>query len=321
MSLESGDSLHSIGIDIGGTKIAAGLVSSDGEVSQVIKVASPASDPALMTNTVVDLINRLAEGNEIDAVGIAAAGFIDSKRNEILYSPNLQWRHEPLKTRVQEQVEFPVSLENDANAAAWAEFRFGSAKHSKSMVMLTIGTGVGGAIIDDGRLIHGGFGIGGELGHIRLINGGRQCGCGQRGCLEQYGSGTAFLKAARKLATSDGPAGRRLRELASENGILTGAEVSQAITEGDVGALTLLRELGDYLGQGLASIVAVLDPEVCVIGGGVSIAGEKLTEPIFFSYLNNLPAKGYRPELEVIAAKLGNDAGIIGAADLARAES
>lgn len=321
MSLESGDSLHSIGIDIGGTKIAAGLVSPDGEVSQVIKVASPASDPALMTNTVVDLINRLAEGNEIDAVGIAAAGFIDSKRNEILYSPNLQWRHEPLKTRVQEQVDFPVSLENDANAAAWAEFRFGSAKHFKSMVMLTIGTGVGGAIIDDGRLIHGGFGIGGELGHIRLINGGRQCGCGQRGCLEQYGSGTAFLKAARKLATSDGPAGRRLRELASENGILTGAEVSQAITEGDVGALTLLRELGDYLGQGLASIVAVLDPEVCVIGGGVSIAGEKLTEPIFFSYLNNLPAKGYRPELEVIAAKLGNDAGIIGAADLARAES
>lgn len=313
--------MHSIGIDIGGTKIAAGLVSPDGEVSQVIKVASPASDPALMTNTVVDLINRLAEGNEIDAVGIAAAGFIDSKRNEILYSPNLQWRHEPLKTRVQEQVDFPVSLENDANAAAWAEFRFGSAKHFKSMVMLTIGTGVGGAIIDDGRLIHGGFGIGGELGHIRLINGGRQCGCGQRGCLEQYGSGTAFLKAARKLATSDGPAGRRLRELASENGILTGAEVSQAITEGDVGALTLLRELGDYLGQGLASIVAVLDPEVCVIGGGVSIAGEKLTEPIFFSYLNNLPAKGYRPELEVIAAKLGNDAGIIGAADLARAES
>lgn len=313
--------MHSIGIDIGGTKIAAGLVSPDGEVSQVIRVASPASDPALMTNTVVDLINRLAEGNEIDAVGIAAAGFIDSKRNEILYSPNLQWRHEPLKTRVQEQVDFPVSLENDANAAAWAEFRFGSAKHFKSMVMLTIGTGVGGAIIDDGRLIHGGFGIGGELGHIRLINGGRQCGCGQRGCLEQYGSGTAFLKAARKLATSDGPAGRRLRELASENGILTGAEVSQAITEGDVGALTLLRELGDYLGQGLASIVAVLDPEVCVIGGGVSIAGEKLTEPIFFSYLNNLPAKGYRPELEVIAAKLGNDAGIIGAADLARAES
>lgn len=313
--------MHSIGIDIGGTKIAAGLVSPDGEVSQVIKVASPASDPALMTNTVVDLINRLAEGNEIDAVGIAAAGFIDSKRNEILYSPNLQWRHEPLKTRVQEQVDFPVSLENDANAAAWAEFRFGSAKRFKSMVMLTIGTGVGGAIIDDGRLIHGGFGIGGELGHIRLINGGRQCGCGQRGCLEQYGSGTAFLKAARKLATSDGPAGRRLRELASENGILTGAEVSQAITEGDVGALTLLRELGDYLGQGLASIVAVLDPEVCVIGGGVSIAGEKLTEPIFFSYLNNLPAKGYRPELEVIAAKLGNDAGIIGAADLARAES
>ncbi len=310
--------MHSIGIDIGGTKIAAGLVSPDGELSQLIKVPSPASDPDLMTKTVVDLINQLAEGQEIEAVGIAAAGFIDSERNEILYSPNLQWRHEPLRTRVQELVSYPVTLENDANAAAWAEFRFGSGKKAQSMVMLTIGTGVGGAIIADGKLIRGGFGIGGELGHIRLINGGRQCGCGQRGCLEQYGSGTAFLKSARKLATSDGPAGRRLRELASENGILTGAEVSQAITEGDVGALSLLRELGDYLGQGLASIVAALDPEVCIIGGGVSIAGEKLTEPIYFSYLNNLPAKGYRPELEVIAAKLGNEAGIIGAADLAR---
>jgi len=313
--------LHSIGIDIGGTKIAAGLVSPDGELSQLIKVPSPASDPELMTKTVVNLINQLAEGREIEAVGIAAAGFIDSERNEILYSPNLQWRHEPLRTRVQELVSYPVTLENDANAAAWAEFRFGSGKKAQSMVMLTIGTGVGGAIIADGKLIRGGFGIGGELGHIRLINGGRQCGCGQRGCLEQYGSGTAFLKAARKLATSDGPAGRRLRELASENGILTGAEVSQAITEGDVGALSLLRELGDYLGQGLASIVAALDPEVCIIGGGVSIAGEKLTEPIYFSYLNNLPAKGYRPELEVIAAKLGNEAGIIGAADLARSGS
>ncbi len=313
--------MHSIGIDIGGTKIAAGLVSPDGELSQVTKVPSPASDPELMTNTVVGLIEKLSEGREIESVGIAAAGFIDVDRNEILYSPNLQWRHEPLKSRVQERIDFRVTLENDANAAAWAEFKFGSAKHAKSMVMLTIGTGVGGAIIADGQLVRGGFGIGGELGHIRLINGGRQCGCGQRGCLEQYGSGTAFLKAARNLATSDGPAGRRLRELASETGILTGAEVSQAISEGDVGALSLLSELGDYLGQGLASIVAVLDPEVCVIGGGVSIAGEKLTEPIYFSYLNNLPAKGYRPELDVIAAKLGNDAGIIGAADLARAES
>ena len=313
--------MHSIGIDIGGTKIAAGLVSPDGELSQLIKVPSPASDPDLMAKTVVDLINQLAEGREIEAVGIAAAGFIDAERNEILYSPNLQWRHEPLRTRVQEMVSYPVTLENDANAAAWAEFRFGSGKKAQSMVMLTIGTGVGGAIIADGKLIRGGFGIGGELGHIRLINGGRQCGCGQRGCLEQYGSGTAFLKAARKLATSDGPAGRRLRELASENGILSGAEVSQAIMEGDVGALSLLRELGDYLGQGLASIVAALDPEVCIIGGGVSIAGENLTEPIYFSYLNNLPAKGYRPELEVIAAKLGNEAGIIGAADIARSGS
>ena len=313
--------MHSIGVDIGGTKIAAGLVSPEGEISELVKVPSPASDPELMTKTVVELINQLAEGKEIEAVGIAAAGFIDAKRNEILYSPNLQWRHEPLRSRVQELVSFPVFLENDANAAAWAEFRFGGGKKAQSMVMLTIGTGVGGAIIADGRLIRGGFGIGGELGHIRLIKGGRQCGCGQRGCLEQYGSGTAFLKAARKLATSDGPAGRRLRELASENGILTGAEVSQAISEGDVGALSLLRELGDYLGQGLASIVATLDPEVCIIGGGVSIAGEKLTEPIYFSYLNNLPAKGYRPELQVIAAKLGNEAGIIGAADLARSGS
>lgn len=313
-----GDSLHSIGIDIGGTKIAAGLVDSQGVLSNWQRVNSPAQDPEAMADAVVELIQGLQSQGEVSSVGVAAAGFIDAERSTILYSPNLNWRHEPLRERIQSRINLPVVIENDANAAAWAEFQFGAAKDVKSMVMLTIGTGVGGAIVDDGRLIRGGFGIGGELGHFRLIPDGRVCGCGQRGCVEQYASGTALLKSARKLASSEGPAGSRLRELQGDNPELTGAEVAAAINEGDPSTLALLRELGDYLGQALGTIAAILDPQVCVIGGGVSDSGDLLLDPIREAYLKALPARGFRPELEVRLAHHTNQAGVIGVADLAR---
>lgn len=310
--------MHSIGIDIGGTKIAGGLVDAEGDLVNWQRIASPAQDPQAMADAVVALIQKLAADNEVTSVGVAAAGFIDAERSTILYSPNLNWRHEPLRERIQSRVNLPVVIENDANAAAWAEFQFGAAKEVDSMVMLTIGTGVGGAIVDNGRLLRGGFGIGGELGHFRLIPDGRVCGCGQRGCVEQYASGTALLKSARKLASNDGPAGSRLRELEQQSGSLTGVEVGQAIAEGDPPTLALVRELGDYLGQALGSIAAMLDPQLCVIGGGVSDAGDVLLDPIREGYLRSLPARGFRPELQVVLAHHSNQAGVIGVADLAR---
>ncbi len=312
--------MYAIGIDIGGTKIAGALVSEDGQIVREHKVPTPATDPEAIANAVVELVTELSTGVEVEAVGVAAAGFVDNERSTILYSPNLSWRNEPFKAELASRLGIPVFIENDANAAGWAEYRFGAGRGVKHMIMLTIGTGVGGAIIVDGHMVRGGFGIAAELGHINVVPDGVLCGCGQRGCLESYGSGTALLKAAKQLVASGAPEAKRLAELESEVGSLSGVEVYRAIQERDPGALALLTELGTVLGRALASLVAVLDPELVVIGGGVSAAGDLLLEPIRKAYLEHLPARGFRPELRIEAATLVNDAGVVGAADLARIE-
>ena len=310
--------MHAIGIDIGGTKIAGALVDEAGSILRELRVPTPADDPKALTQAVAELINQLAEGQQVIGAGIAAAGFIDAEQANIVYAPNLSWRNEPCNARVEAVVDIPVILENDANAAGWAEYRFGAGKGYKHMVMLTIGTGVGGAVITDSHMLRGGFGIAGELGHIRMVPDGRLCGCGQHGCLESYGSGTALLRAAKELAASGDPLGQRLRELEAEKGQLTGIEVYSAIVEHDPGALRILRELGSWIGQAIASLVAVLDPEIVVIGGGVSAAGDLLLDPIREAYLAHLPARGFRPELKIAVAEFVNDAGVVGAADLVR---
>lgn len=310
--------MHAIGIDIGGTKIAGAVVDESGNILRENRVATPAKDSEALVAAVVELVNELAAGQHVLGVGVAAAGFIDSKQSTVIYAPNLSWRNEPLKEKLQKHFDFPVIVDNDANAAGWAEYRYGAGRGFSHMTMLTIGTGVGGAIIVDGHLLRGGFGVAAELGHLRIVPDGIPCGCGQRGCIESYGSGSALLRNARELAAAGTTEGARLRELADQNGQLTGAEVYQAILEGDAGALALLRELGDYLGQAIASLASVLDPEVVVIGGGVSAAGELLLQPIRESYQKHLSARGFRPELELKVAELVNDAGVVGAADLAR---
>ncbi|MEY2676723.1 MAG: hypothetical protein RL510_743 [Actinomycetota bacterium] len=312
--------MYAIGIDIGGTKIAAALVSESGEIIRDLKVPTPAKDSEKIADAVVDLINELASGQQVSAVGVAAAGFIDAERANIVYAPNLSWRNEPLKAKLEARVNLPVFIDNDANAAGWAEFRFGAGRGVKHMVMLTVGTGVGGAVVVDGHLLRGGFGIAAELGHINLVPNGEPCGCGQLGCLESYGSGTALLNAAKRLASSGEPAGARLSELQAAAGELTGQEVYQAIQEGDAGTLALLADLGAALGRAVASLTAVLDPELVVIGGGVSATGDLLLDPIRAAYLAHLPARGFRPELRIVQAELVNDAGVVGAADLARIE-
>ena len=309
-----------IGIDIGGTKILGALVDESGKILFEERVPSPAQDPDKMVEVVVALIKSITEKatEVIVGVGVAAAGFIDADQSTILYAPNLNWRHEPLRERLQALVPHKVVIENDANAAGWAEYKFGAGRGAKDMVMLTLGTGVGGAVIADYKLRRGGFGIGGELGHVKVVQDGKQCGCGRKGCVEQYASGTAVLKAAKKLASSDGPAGRRLRELKEQAGELNGHLVYQALLEGDQGARQVVAEAGDYLGQAMGTISAVLDPQIYVIGGGLSEAGELILEPIRQAFSKELPARGFRPEAKVVAAQFSNQAGVIGAADLAR---
>jgi glucokinase len=310
-----------VGIDVGGTKIAGALVSESGEIIMSLKVPTPADNTEELIEAVVTMVNELRGEREIKAVGVAIAGFIDAAQSEVIYSPNLSLRNEPLKAKLEAKLGVDVFVENDANAAGWAEYRFGAGQGSKHMLMITIGTGVGGAIVANGELFRGGFGIGAELGHANFIQDGKQCGCGQHGCLEKYASGTALLEAAKELAASGTAEGQRLAELQAEVGELTGTQVYQAITESDPGAIRLLNELGENIGKAAASLAAILDPQILVIGGGLSVAGELLLKPVRDAYLSHLPARGYRPEMKIVSADLINDAGVVGAADLARAHS
>jgi glucokinase len=310
--------MHAIGIDIGGTKIAGALVDADGVIIRELRVPTPVKDPTALVDSVVNLVNELRAGVEVLGVGVAMAGFIDHQQSNVIYGTNFGWKNFPLKSEIESKLDIPVIIENDANAAGWAEYRFGAGKGYQHMVMLTLGTGVGGAIIVDGKMLRGGFGVAGELGHMRIVPDGIPCGCGQRGCIESYASGTALLRTANELVDSGVPEAERLSQLKAEAGKLTGAEVYQALVERDPGAVKLLEELAGWLGQAIASLSAILDPEIVVIGGGVSQAGELLLGPIRDSFRKFAPAGGFRPELAVVTAEFVNDAGVVGAADLAR---
>ena len=311
--------MHAIGIDIGGTKIAGGLVDDNGNLVRELRVPTPSTDADAIVASVVELTNQLSQGEQVVGVGVAAAGFVDAERENIVYAPNLSWRNEPFKAKLQSRIDLPIVIENDARAAGWAEFQYGAGKQATHMILLTIGTGVGGAVVSNSQLQRGKFGFAGELGHVRVVPNGLLCGCGQHGCIEQYGSGTALLRSAKELANSAAADGRRLAELQAQVGELTGTEVYQAISENDPGALRLLAEVGSWLGQTIATLCAAVDPEVVVIGGGVSAAGDLLLDPIRDAYLAHLPARDYRPKLAIVPAKFLNDAGVIGVADLARA--
>jgi glucokinase len=309
--------VQAIGIDIGGTKIAGALVSESGEIIAEDRRPTPAGDAAGIVEIVVSMIERLAGDHEVVAAGVAAAGFVDAAQSTVFYAPNIAWRMEPLQARLSARVSMPITIDNDANAAGWAEYRFGAGRTVSDMTMLTIGTGVGGAIVSQGRLFRGGFGAGAELGHLRVVPDGLPCGCGARGCIEQYGSGRALLRMANALADAGG-IGLPLAQARADLGRLDGTIVGELIAAGDPGAVHALQELGRWLGQACASLSAVLDPQVFVFGGGVAVAGELLLEPVRESYLQHLPARGYHPEPAFVIAELENDAGVVGAADLAR---
>lgn len=310
--------MHAIGIDIGGTKIAGALVSESGEILRTLKRPTPAGDPVAIIDNVVQLVTQLGEGEDVIAAGVAAAGFVDVTQSVVYYAPNINWRGEPFRERLSLLLPgLDITIDNDANAAGWAEYRFGAGRGASDMTMLTIGTGVGGAVVVDGRLLRGGFGAAGEIGHLRVVPGGLPCGCGQRGCIEQYGSGRALLRYANEIADAGG-IGLNLAAARESAGQLDGANVAVLIEDGDPGALAALRELGSWLGQASASIGAVLDPQLFVFGGGVAAAGELLLEPIREAFLAHLPARGFHPEPAFAVAELVNDAGVVGAADLAR---
>ncbi|PVW03403.1 glucokinase [Microbacterium sp. Gd 4-13] len=304
-----------VGIDIGGTKIAGGVVDAEGRIVEKLRVDTPIDGEALL-DAVVDMASHFRRSHRVAGIGVAAAGFIDRARRTVIYAPNIDWRNEPLRARLEARLEAPVTIENDANAAGWGEFRFGAGRGVSDMVMLTMGTGVGGAIVAEGSLYRGGNGIAAELGHMRFIRGGHPCGCGQSGCLEQYASGRALQREALEIA--DDPAiGAGLAALRDEQGTIEGPSISRLVLAGDPGAVEALRRVATALGEACGGFQAVLDPELFVIGGGVAQLGDDLLEPVRLAYETSLPGFGDRPVADFVIARLGNDAGLIGVADLA----
>lgn len=306
-----------VGIDIGGTKIAGGVVDEDGRVVARARRATPSTDSTAVLDAIADLVEEFRDSYAVRAVGVGAAGYVDVTGSTVVFSPHLAWRNEPLRDAVVRRTRLPVLVDNDANAAGWAEFRFGRARAVEDMVMLTVGTGLGGALVLNGRLLRGAHGAAGEIGHMQVVPGGHYCGCGHEGCWEMYGSGRALTRSARAAAVAYPDRAGALLELAGDKKI-QGPHVTAAAQAGDPLAIELFAQLGFWLGVGIADLAAAVDPEMAVVGGGVAAAGDLLLEPIRASFARHLSARGYRGELTIELAELENEAGIVGAADLAR---
>ena len=309
-----------IGVDVGGTKVAAGVVDDCGQIIEKVRRRTPSTSPQETAEVIVEVVDLLkGKFEDIEAVGLGAAGFVDQTRAVVQFAPNLAWRQEPLKKDVEARVGLPVIVENDANATAWGEAKFGAGRGEDYLILVALGTGIGGGIIIGGELYRGRFGIGGEFGHYRVVPDGRRCGCGNRGCWEQYASGNALVLEAREFArVAPAMAGRLLELGGGRPEGISGPEVTQAAREGDQAALECFRTVAGWVGQGLADLAAVLDPGAFVIGGGLSAAGDLLLEPVRVAYERALTGHGHRPVADIRIAELGPDAGIVGAADLAR---
>jgi glucokinase len=308
-----------IGVDIGGTKVAAGVVDERGAILAMTRRDTPADDRVGTADVIADAVRELTASHEVSAVGLGAAGFVDATRSNVMFAPNLAWRDEPLRAAIEQRLGLPAVVENDANAAAWAEARFGAGLGEDNVVVITVGTGIGGGIVVGGQLLRGRYGIAAEIGHINIVPDGRRCGCGLQGCWEQYASGRALVQEAYEQAiASPALASELLRLAGGDPAGITGPIVTEAARSGDVAALQCFDEVGRWLGRGLAQLAAILDPGVFVIGGGVSAAGELLREPTVRAFRKHLTARGHRPTADVRIAKLGPEAGIVGAADLAR---
>ncbi|MEV0599338.1 MULTISPECIES: ROK family glucokinase [Streptomyces] len=307
-----------IGVDIGGTKIAAGVVDEEGTILETCKVPTPPT-AAELTEAIADAVRTVGADHQVEAVGIGAAGYVDEKRATVLFAPNINWRHEPLKDNVEQRVGLPVVVENDANAAAWGEYKFGAGQGHSDVICITLGTGLGGGIIIGNKLRRGRFGVAAEFGHIRVVPDGLLCGCGSQGCWEQYASGRALLRYAKQRAFATPENAKVLLSLGdgTSEGI-EGRHISEAARQGDAVAIDSFRELARWAGAGLADLASLFDPSAFIVGGGVSDEGELVLDPIRKSFRRWLVGNQWRPHAQVLAAQLGGKAGLVGAADLAR---
>jgi glucokinase len=308
-----------VGVDVGGTKVLAGVVDYRGQVVAQERRETIGHDVRAVEDTIVDLVTGFRRSYDVAAVGVGAAGFVDASRSVVTFSPHLAWRDEPLRAALAERVRLPVVVDNDANATALGESRFGAGAGHRFVICVTLGTGIGGALVMDGRVYRGANGMAGEFGHMQMVEDGHRCPCGNRGCWEQYASGNALEREARELVATKSPMAHHLREIANgDPASLTGPEITEAARSGDPLSIELLSDVGRWLGVGLAGLTAAFDPSCIIVGGGVSAAGDLLLGPTRTAFSRSLVGRGFRQEPLIVQAVLGPSAGFIGAADMAR---
>ena len=309
-----------IGVDIGGTKVLGGVVDTNGSILRTFREDTPREGGDALNFVIASVVTELLKTHKTENIGISAAGLVSSDRQTMLGAPNIKdWDGVNIAQALHKICGINCVVENDANSAAWAERVYGAGKGLENVIMVTVGTGIGGAAIVNGEPLRGANGTGAEFGHMRVVPDGELCGCGIRGCFEQYASGTALVRQARAeisknpkiakdlLARGDGTAGS-----------LLGSHITDAARNGDKFAIGLLANSGDWLGAGIATLAMLFDPSIVVIGGGVVDADEFLLEPARKAMMREMPFVGKHPVPEIVAAKLGNDAGLVGAADLSR---
>jgi glucokinase len=307
---------EAIGLDVGGTKIAGFRVAEDGTVVERIREPTPGGGGGeAVVSAIEDMARRLMHPGVV-CVGVGVAGLVEAATGVVRYGPNLPFREVPVRERLAATTGLPVVVDNDASVAGWGEFRLGAGRGSSHMLLVTVGTGIGGAIVAGGRPFRGAYGFAAEIGHIIVEPGGPRCGCGNEGCWEQVASGRAIGRLGRAAAERE--PGSLLVELAGgDPARITGPLVTTAAKQGDRTAIAVLAEAGRRLGLGIAGLTNILDPDLVVVGGGGAEAGELLLGPSREAFYGAVEGRGHRPEVPLVAAQLGNDAGGIGAALLA----
>jgi glucokinase len=309
--------VNAVGVDVGGTKIAAGVVTPEGKILSEVRYPTPNS-PERLISSIARAVEEVRDDIEVSGVCLAVPGLVLASENRVVFSPNLRAIEGiPLQEELGPKIGLPLTIENDANAAAWGEFRFGAGSEVDHLVFVTLGTGIGGGVITHGVLLRGAQGSGGELGHVTVHATGPRCACGNRGCLEALASGTAIGRRAREAASEqpDSALGR----LAVKRKVL-GEDVTELARQGDEPAISVLDEAGRWLGIGLAGFVNIFNPEVVAVGGGAMAAGELILKAAREEVL--LRARPPSRDLaEVKEATLGPVSGVLGAAALAREPS
>ncbi len=306
---------QAVGVDVGGTKTAAVRISETGEILARTSLPTPADDQDATLATLERAVAEVIAGGVV-AIGLGAAGLVDVRSGVLLFSPNLSWRNVPLAGGLRGRFDLPVTVDNDATAGAWAEYRLGASRGYRDSLFVGVGTGIGGGIVEDGHLVRGAHGFAGEIGHIIVEPGGPLCGCGNRGCWEQVASGHAISRAGRR-AVEEHPGSGIARLAEGDPERATGTLVVRAAREGDEIAGGILAETGRRLGEGIAGLVNILDPDVVVMGGGVAEASDLLLEPLRGAYRGAVEGREARPDVPIVPAELGNDAAAVGAALLA----